>query len=48
MLKVQNLSVSYNDRLALQEVSFDLPRGLQVEFSKIVQQWTDKSGKEVT
>jgi 2-isopropylmalate synthase len=27
---------------------FDLPRGLQVEFSKIVQQWTDKSGKEVT
>jgi len=27
---------------------FDLPRGLQVEFSKIVQQWTDKTGKEVT
>ncbi|HTJ62614.1 MAG TPA: 2-isopropylmalate synthase [Alphaproteobacteria bacterium] len=27
---------------------FDLPRGLQVEFSKIVQQWTDKTGKEIT
>jgi len=27
---------------------FDLPRGLQVEFSKIVQQWTDRTGKEVT
>ncbi len=27
---------------------FDLPRGLQVEFSKIIQQWTDKTGKEVT
>jgi 2-isopropylmalate synthase len=26
----------------------DLPRALQVEFSKIVQQWTDKTGKEVT
>jgi 2-isopropylmalate synthase len=26
----------------------DLPRGLQVEFSKIVQQWTDRTGKEVT
>jgi 2-isopropylmalate synthase len=25
-----------------------LPRALQVEFSKIVQQWTDKTGKEVT
>jgi 2-isopropylmalate synthase len=27
---------------------FDLPRGLQVEFSKIIQHWTDKTGKEVT
>ncbi len=27
---------------------FDLPRALQVEFSKIVQQWTDKTGKEIT
>jgi 2-isopropylmalate synthase len=27
---------------------FDLPRGLQVEFSRIVQQWTDRTGKEVT
>lgn len=27
MLKVQNLFVSYNDRLALQGVSFELPRG---------------------
>src|SRR3954452_4285998 len=25
----------------------DLPRGLQVEFSRIIQQWTDESGKEV-
>src|SRR3954454_20372930 len=24
----------------------DLPRGLQVEFSRIIQQWTDESGKE--
>jgi len=27
---------------------FDLPRGLQVEFSKVVQQWTDRTGKEIT
>jgi 2-isopropylmalate synthase len=27
---------------------FDLPRNLQVEFSKIVQQWTDRTGKEIT
>jgi len=27
---------------------FDLPRGLQVEFSKVVQQWTDKTGKEIS
>jgi 2-isopropylmalate synthase len=26
----------------------DLPRALQVEFSKIVQQWTDATGKEIT
>ncbi len=26
----------------------DLPRGLQVEFSRIIQQWTDESGKEAT
>jgi 2-isopropylmalate synthase len=26
----------------------DLPRGLQVEFSRIIQQWTDDSGKEAT
>jgi 2-isopropylmalate synthase len=25
----------------------DLPRGLQIEFSRIIQQWTDESGKEV-
>ena len=27
---------------------FDLPRALQVEFSKIVQAWTDKTGKEAS
>jgi 2-isopropylmalate synthase len=27
---------------------FDLPRGLQVEFSKIVQDWTDRTGKEIS
>jgi len=27
---------------------FDLPRGLQVEFSKIVQAWTDSTGKEAS
>ena len=27
---------------------FDLPRNLQIEFSKIVQQWTDRTGKEIT
>ena len=27
---------------------FDLPRGLQVEFSRIVQEWTDRSGKEAS
>jgi 2-isopropylmalate synthase len=27
---------------------FDLPRGLQVEFSKIVQEWTDRTGKEIS
>jgi len=26
----------------------DLPRGLQIEFSKVVQDWTDSSGKEAT
>jgi 2-isopropylmalate synthase len=26
----------------------DLPRGLQVEFSKIVQDWTDRTGKEAS
>jgi 2-isopropylmalate synthase len=26
----------------------DLPRGLQVEFSRIIQQWTDDTGKEAT
>jgi 2-isopropylmalate synthase len=26
----------------------DLPRGLQVEFSKIIQQWTDRTGKEAS
>jgi 2-isopropylmalate synthase len=26
----------------------DLPRGLQVEFSKIVQEWTDRTGKEAS
>src|SRR5215469_9208001 len=26
----------------------DLPRGLQIEFSKIVQDWTDRSGKEAS
>jgi 2-isopropylmalate synthase len=26
----------------------DLPRGLQVEFSKVVQDWTDRTGKEAT
>src|SRR5579885_829959 len=30
------------------DYGFDLPRGLQVEFSKIVQQWTDRTCKEVT
>jgi 2-isopropylmalate synthase len=27
---------------------FDLPRGLQVEFSKVVQHWTDRTGKEIS
>ncbi len=27
---------------------FDLPRGLQVEFSRIVQEWTDRTGKEIS
>jgi 2-isopropylmalate synthase len=26
----------------------DLPRGLQIEFSKVVQDWTDRTGKEVS
>jgi 2-isopropylmalate synthase len=26
----------------------DLPRGLQVEFSRVVQQWTDRTGKEAS
>src|SRR5579863_1463455 len=26
----------------------DLPRGLQIEFSKIVQEWTDRTGKEAS
>ncbi|MBV8166956.1 MAG: 2-isopropylmalate synthase, partial [Alphaproteobacteria bacterium] len=26
----------------------DLPRGLQIEFSKIIQEWTDKTGKEAS
>jgi 2-isopropylmalate synthase len=26
----------------------DLPRGLQVEFSRVIQQWTDDTGKEAT
>src|SRR5208283_614820 len=27
---------------------FDLPRGLQVEFSRVVQEWTDRTGKEIS
>ncbi len=26
----------------------DLPRGLQIEFSKVVQDWTDRTGKEAS
>jgi len=26
----------------------DLPRGLQIEFSKVIQEWTDKTGKEAS
>lgn len=30
------------------DYGFDLPRGLQVEFSKVVQEWTDRTGKEIS
>jgi 2-isopropylmalate synthase len=30
------------------DYGFDLPRGLQVEFSKVVQEWTDRTGKEAS
>jgi 2-isopropylmalate synthase len=30
------------------DYGFDLPRGLQVEFSKVVQDWTDRTGKEAS
>jgi len=34
--------------LLKEDHGLDLPRGLQIEFSRIIQQWTDGSGKEAT
>jgi len=34
--------------LLKEDHGLDLPRGLQIEFSKVVQDWTDRSGKEAT